>query len=170
MGVGIWHEVTKDKYLPSTTIINWLRLPTFNMTTVSKIWGDLLKSIHLIMQWLSWIPGLGHLVGLDRDKILGLDDRSILSPKLVSFLIHNKISFLSQARNLAEQVGPSTSWYRYGDLGLSGSLVVEWERYRMALIGVGASIHEGDDTLMWTGGDHSGYLTAKNVYLALIST
>jgi hypothetical protein len=155
MGVGIWHEVIKDKYLPSTTIINWLRSPTFNMTTVSKIWGGLLKSIHLITQWLSWIPGSGHLVALGRDKILGLDDRSILSPELVSFLRQNKISVLSQARNLTEQVGPSTSWYRYGDLGLSGSLAVEWECYRMALISAGASIHDGDDTLMWTGGDWS---------------
>jgi len=48
MGDGIWHEVIKEKYLPSTTITNWLRSPTFNMTIVSKTWGGLLKSIHLI--------------------------------------------------------------------------------------------------------------------------
>jgi hypothetical protein len=71
---------------------------------------------------------------------------------------------------ILRQIGLSTSWYNFGDLGLSGSLAVEWECYRKALNSSGVSIMDGDDTLMWTGGDHSGYLSAKNVYLAILST
>jgi hypothetical protein len=90
MGIGIWHDVIKDKYFPSSTVINWLRSPTFSLTTISKIWGGLLKSIHLITQWLSWIPSSGHLVAIDRDKIMGLEDTSFLTPELVSCLRKKK--------------------------------------------------------------------------------
>jgi len=90
MGVGIWHDVIKDKYFPSSKVIKWLRSPTFSPIVVSKIWGGLLKSIHLITQWLSWIPGSGHLVAIDRDKIMGLEDTSFLTPELVSCLRKKK--------------------------------------------------------------------------------
>jgi len=46
---GIWHRVIKEKYLPHTTIIkNWFRYATFQQKTTSRIWGGLLKYVHLI--------------------------------------------------------------------------------------------------------------------------
>jgi hypothetical protein len=101
---GIWHNVIKDKYLPFSTVTNWLRSPSFNLTTTSRIWSNLLKSVHLITHWLSWIPDSGHLVALGRDKILGLGDRSFLSPALISFLNQKNITVLSQARGIQNKI------------------------------------------------------------------
>jgi hypothetical protein len=42
--------------------------------------------------------------------------------------------------------------------------------YCRALIGVGVSLHDTNDTLLWTGGDSSGIISVKNIYSALIST
>jgi hypothetical protein len=53
---------------------------------------------------------------------------------------------------------------------LTGTLATEWEQFCLALISSGASIQDRDDALMWTGGDNSGSLTVKNVYMALLST
>jgi hypothetical protein len=109
-------------------------------------------------------------VEIDRDKIMGLEDRSYLTPKLVSCLRQKNITVLSHAWNNLGKIGLSTSWYIFGDIGLSGLLVVEWECYCNALNNSGVSIIDGDDTLMWNEGDHFMFLSAKNVYLAILST
>jgi hypothetical protein len=49
-------------------------------------------------------------------------------------------------------------------------LAAEWDLFRRALIGAGATIRDTPDQLMWTGGNSSGILSVKNAYLALIST
>jgi hypothetical protein len=85
-------------------------------------------------------------------------------------LRQKKITVLSQAWNNAGKIRLSTNWYSFGDLGLSGSMVVEWKSYRNSLISSRVSIMDGDDILMWTAGDHSGFLFVKNVYLAILST
>jgi hypothetical protein len=76
---GIWKKVIKDKYLPFTTVKNWFRSASFHQRVASKIWNSLLKSVHLITNWLRWNPGSGHHVVLDKDKILGMGDKSFLS-------------------------------------------------------------------------------------------
>jgi hypothetical protein len=91
----IWHKVIKDKHLPHTTIKNWFRSPTFHQKATSRIWNGLLKSIHLITHWLSWILGSGQLISLARDKILWMGDRSFLSFNLLSELGKCNITSLS---------------------------------------------------------------------------
>jgi hypothetical protein len=123
MGIGIWHDVIKDKYLSSHMIINWLRSPSFSPTTVSKIWGGLLKSIHLITHWLSWLPGSGHLVAIGIDKIMGLEDNSFLSPELITVLKQKNIIVLSQAWKNEERSRALThlvQLYRPGPLWPAG--------------------------------------------------
>jgi hypothetical protein len=62
------------------------------------------------------------------------------------------------------------TWLCSDDLGLAGELAAEWDLYRRALIGAGATIRDTEDKLMWTGGNSSGTISVKNAYLALIST
>jgi hypothetical protein len=50
---GLWQKVLKEKYLCSTTIDTWLHSDTFTQPVASKMWKGLLKSIHLINNWLS---------------------------------------------------------------------------------------------------------------------
>jgi hypothetical protein len=46
----------------------------------------------------------------------------------------------------------------------------EWDCFIKVLTNSGVSIGDDRDNLMWMGGDHSGNLSSKNVYLAYIST
>jgi hypothetical protein len=55
-------------------------------------------------------------------------------------------------------------------LEFSGEQASEWENYISELNGVGISLDNTKDTLLWTGGDSSGNITVKNIYAALIST
>ena len=55
-------------------------------------------------------------------------------------------------------------------MGFFGDIAAEWDQFRWALIDSGPYIHDIEDELMWIGGDNSGYLTVKNIYLALLST
>jgi hypothetical protein len=135
-----------------------------------KIWRGLLKSIHLITHWLCWHPGSGQQVAIGTDRIMGLEDISFLSPELISSLKQKNISFLSQAWNIEGRSGLSPTWYSHFDLDLSGPMENEWDRFIKVLTNSGVSIGDDRDNLMWTGGDHSGNLSSKNVYMAYIST
>ena len=92
---GIWHKVIIDKYLPHTTVKNWFRSPTIHRKAASGIWNGLLKSVHLITHWLSWIPGSDHLIALGRDEILGMGDKSFLSLNILFELRKRNITSLS---------------------------------------------------------------------------
>jgi hypothetical protein len=98
MGEGIWHRVILDKYLPHSTVINWLRSHSFHQNASSRIWSGLLKVVHLITHWLSWNPGMGQLIALGKDRILGLGKNSFLSSNIMSALKQRNIITLAQAR------------------------------------------------------------------------
>jgi hypothetical protein len=127
MKEGIWQKVIKDKYLPFTTVKNWLRSATFHQPSTSKIWNSLLKSVHLITNWLSWNPGSGHHVVLGRDRILGMGDLSFLSQSLIDTLRQKQITVLAQAWRQHEHDSFLTSWVSSLDLDITGDLAVEWE-------------------------------------------
>jgi hypothetical protein len=65
--------------------------------SVSKIWGVLLKSIHLITHWLSWHPGSSHLVAVGIDKIMELEDNSFFLSELIKISKKKNIIVLSQS-------------------------------------------------------------------------
>jgi hypothetical protein len=71
---SIWHQVIRDKYLHNSTLINWIRRPSHNCNSTSRIWSSLIRSIPIINHWLSWCPGAGHLISIGRDRILGIGD------------------------------------------------------------------------------------------------
>jgi len=55
-----------------------------------------------------------------------------------------------------------------GALSLEGSQAIEWSRYTSALKGAGISLTDNPDTLLWAGGDATGYINVKNLYDAHI--
>jgi len=166
---GIWNTVIIDKYLPHTTVKNWLRSPSFLHKSASGFWRGLLKLIHLITHCLTWSLGSGHLIALGRDMILGMGDKSFLSSPLLSDLKNRNITSLLQARRIMDNHSTSF-WYSSSDLGLSGALGYEWNCFRTALIDLSAFIQDIADEILCTGGDNSGIITVKNTYLDLLST
>jgi hypothetical protein len=147
---GIWHNIIKDKYLHNTTIINWFRSVSFKHNSTSRIWNSLLKSVHLITHWLSWVPGSGHLISIGRDQILGLGDKSFLSHDILEHLKKKKITVLAQAKNHFDHNTLTKNWFGSVDLGLTGALAAEWDLFHRALIGAGATIRDTTYQLMWT--------------------
>jgi hypothetical protein len=63
-----------DKYINSTSLVNWLRQPQHNRRVVSRLWSSLLRSLSFILQWLCWKPGDENHITLGRDAILGLGE------------------------------------------------------------------------------------------------
>ena len=61
----------------------------------------------------------------------------------------------------------SSIWLESNELGLVGEPAEEWEWYRKNLIGTSIKLVDRMDELKWTGGDSSGQISVKNVYLAL---
>jgi hypothetical protein len=158
-----------DKYMPNTTVTNWFRLASHKQTSASRIWNSLIKSVHVITHWLSWLPGSGHLISISRDRILGLGDSSFLSDALITLLRQQRITVLAQAKGSQDHFTYSENWICSEELGITGNLATEWVCYHRALIGVGVTIQDTTDTLIWIGGDSSGTISVKNIYSSLIS-
>jgi hypothetical protein len=166
---GIWHKIIKGKYLPHSTVFNWFRSESFTQRGASKIWTSLLKSMHVITNWISWKPGSGQHVSLGRDSILGLGASSFLSPQLINALRQKQVWVLAQAWSARDQDSLQDTWINSNALELTGNLALEWEQYTKALKAAGVKLSGNEDEIIWIGGDASGVLSAKNVYLALLS-
>jgi hypothetical protein len=76
---NIWHRVIKDKYLGAKPLSFWLRRTHLIQSLDSPFWKGLVSSSQVILHWLRWSPGSGKDINLGRDKLIGLDDLSILS-------------------------------------------------------------------------------------------
>lgn len=159
-----------DKYLGATTLLPWLRMSTFEQGRASPFWKGLLSASPVILHWLRWKPGSGAEIALGRDKILGLDHLSILSPQLRSLLSSQNFFFLAQMKGTANAPHLPDHWLHSSTLQLQGSMALEWEAYTTALKSVGISLRNSRDILLWAGGDGSGTLTVKNTYEALFHT
>jgi hypothetical protein len=77
-----------------------------------------------------------------------------------------RVVFLIQAQK-GTQVGRITqNWYTSDDLELTGHLQAEWSLFRCALINNGVFLQVKTDILKWSGGNSSGMITVKNIYMA----
>jgi hypothetical protein len=74
---GLWHRILKNKYYPYVTVDRWLRTVTVVDVKGSQTWKYLLKSLHIILQWIAWRPGSGHKILLGYDHILGMGEGAI---------------------------------------------------------------------------------------------
>ena len=60
MKEGVWNKVIKDKYIPHSSVVTWLRSTPTTALSASQTWKNLMKSLHLLNHSLSWRPGLRH--------------------------------------------------------------------------------------------------------------
>jgi hypothetical protein len=102
-----------------------------------------------------------------RDCILGLGRHALLSSSLLAHLHRKSLYFLHQFISPSNGGLLGDHWLSGEELQLDSDLFSEWEGYTQSLKDAGIRLQERPDTLLWTGGDQSGSLTAKNVYLAL---
>jgi len=90
----LWHRVLLDKYLPSTTIVAWLKSTSKLQHNVSIFWHILVKLVEVITQQLPWNPRSRHSIRISEDMILGLNNGSWLSPSLITTLKWEGIHYL----------------------------------------------------------------------------
>jgi hypothetical protein len=82
---------------------------------------------------------------------------------------------LYKSSNLAQVGRPSDShylpdsWLGATELALSGREAVEWDRFTSALKTTGITLNDNPDALRWVGGDATGIISVKNIYIALLS-
>jgi hypothetical protein len=164
---GLWHRVVKDKYLPFVYVATWFRTAQIIQPMASYFWKNLMKSLPLIIHWLSWKPGNGFSIHIGKDNILDIGNATKLSQDLLLALKTQNVSYLYQAKAQSSRGFVSDQWRTSEELGLSGTLALEWKTYIRDLICSGVQLRDGEDLILWTGGDHSGSLSTNNVYNAL---
>jgi hypothetical protein len=126
------------------------------------------SSSQVILHWLRWSPGSGKDIQLGRDKLIGLDELSILSLQLRSLLLTHNITTLAQLKKENRVFPLPDHWLHSSDLALGGPAASELDTFTAALKCSGLSLTAERDTLTWTGGDGKGLVEAKNVYDALL--
>ena len=100
---------------------------------MSPFWKGLILSSKVILHWLRWRPGSGIDISLGRDKILGLENRSILPPSLISHLEYYNIVSLAQVRVESFVTPLPDNWYNSGQLNLGGEDASAWDDFTQAL-------------------------------------
>jgi ribonuclease HI len=132
-------------------------------------WKGLVASSPVILHWLRWKPGSGTEIKIGRDKIIGMEDSSILSPVLCSKLVSLNLLHLAQVGIPSGSPYIPDFWLGCTELSLSGREAMEWNRFTSELKNAGISLVVEPDSLMWAGGDASGIISVKNIYIALIN-
>jgi hypothetical protein len=165
---SLWHRIIVDKYLGNLPLIDWIRKPSHFQQRASSFWKGLTLSSKVILHWLRWRPGTGSDIFLGRDKILGMEDRSLLPSSLRTHLATFNIVCLAQARDSSHVFPLPDLWLNSGHLNLSGDAASDWDAFTSALRSAGISLTSASDTIIWVGGDASGVTSVKNIYTALL--
>jgi hypothetical protein len=164
---SIWHRIVMNKYLGTLPLHQWIRKSSFNLQRASPFWKGLLVSSPVILHWLRWKPGAGCDILLGRDRILGLEEQSLLSPCLRTLLQRQNLQTLAQVKAPSGELHFPNRWMGSGELSLSDQCAVEWASFTSALRCAGISLSDEPDVLIWAGGDATGHITVKNIYHAL---
>jgi hypothetical protein len=114
-----------------------------------------------------WSPGDGISIVIGKDCILEMGEVALLLEELIVTLNSKGIYYLFQAQKTPNVGMISSNWHTSEDLNLAGHLQEEWNLYRRALINNGVLIQQKTDSLKWVGGNKSGVISVKNIYLAL---
>jgi hypothetical protein len=161
---SIWNHIIKDKYMGSRSLLTWLRKPSILQNWASPFWKGMVGSSQVILHWLRWKPGTGIDIRLGSDMILGLGDRSILSPPLKTRLADVDYLSLAQVNVPSDLLPIPDSWLDSGHLGLEGSIATEWSSYTTTLKRAGIYLTDKQDLLLWAGGDATGSCSVKNIF------
>jgi hypothetical protein len=136
----------------------------------SRIWSSLVRTIPIILHWISWRPGARFHILIGRDRILGLGERSFLLNETINQLNQKQVYVLAHAVVARNPITTTELWMSSTDLGLTGLIAEDWDNFTRELNGVGVSLQATEqDSLLWSGGDNKGELTVKNVYEAIFS-
>lgn len=93
---SLWLEVLTYKYIWLSSILDWLRLPTYNRKGISVIWRTVLNTLPTIRRVLTWRIGNGGFVCIRIDPWIGCGNSYHLPPDLISFFKQNGVENIAQ--------------------------------------------------------------------------
>ena len=132
-----------------SSFVDWLRKPLQQQWHSSVFWKGLTKSIPVLLHWLRWRVSSGKSILIGLDKIVGLEESSILNKELREQLSKNRILVLAHASELGGIPSLPGRWRSSSSLGLSGQLALEWDKFTIALKDAGISLQAGEYSLIW---------------------
>jgi len=92
----------------------------------------------------------------------------ILNRILINILNSKGIYLFIHIKNLEQHIYSNGYWLNVGDLGLFGSIVLEWDNFISCLYVNGIFLKEGEDSLFWRENIINGQVTTREVYNSLV--
>jgi len=88
----LWDRVIKDKYFPFGSVETWLRSATLVGDQGSYMpQRNLIKSLHIPLNWIAWSPGTVESIIIGKDCSLGMGEATIMSDKLILTLNQRRV-------------------------------------------------------------------------------
>lgn len=168
MTQSLWTSIVFHKYIWPLSIIDWVRLPTWNRSGISSIWKALLYSLPLIRDNLVWRIRDGNNARIVLDPWAGSGGRHTLPQDLIAHLSASNIQVISQIADQDHSNIFHQAWKSSLDLNLPRRWHTTWGAYRDALTESHIRISEGPDELVWYQVEHGVY-TPKDGYIQLIA-
>jgi hypothetical protein len=82
-GIGLWHRIIKEKYIPSISLLEWIR----STNKSYQKWNYHLESPHkffpIIGDWLIWKVGKGSNILIGKDPWIGCSNKHMLPEALI---------------------------------------------------------------------------------------
>jgi hypothetical protein len=67
---SLWHFVVRDKYLKNSSTYPMAKKTSHKDGSASRIWSSLLRTLPIILHWITWLPGSGNHIKIGCDRIL----------------------------------------------------------------------------------------------------
>ena len=163
---SLWTRVIKQKYIPSESLLDWIRKPRKSHAGGSMIWKAIVKYFSLIENNLVWDVGNGESVLIGRDPWLGSTHLHLLPPDVIEELGHFGITTLNQLAIPRPDEPWTQLWRRANSLGLGERGTGFVETYIRELVRAHIVLSEQEDSLVWDA-DPGGAYSPKAGYLFL---
>lgn len=141
----------KTKYMKKCSYMEWYNNGMKSKKKGSRIWISFMKVKKWIKENLLWEIGIGLVIRVGIDPILGICDSYTLSKSIIKHLHGIGVTFIKHIVELTKHAEPFTKWKESVALNIDNTDVTIWNRYLNQLKWVRIMIGIEDDSLRWNG-------------------
>lgn len=164
---NLWAQISYHKYIWPKSLLDWIRLPTWQTRGCSSMWKALIYSLPHIRDNLVWRINDGSLGRFGQDPWIGSEGRHILSTELIRHLHTWEIMVFADIVDQQNIDTFSQAWKLVAQLDLPPQWRQEWLEYTTALSESHIRIKQGTDEIVWCLADN-GIYSPKPGYFSLI--
>lgn len=145
-------------------MMDWIRHPTWNKTSISIIWKVVLNSLPLIRDGITWKIHSGSSVRIGFDPWIGSGNSHRLPQELIMIINNVDITNIDHILDPENTTLFQQAWKSAHHLNIPQIWHHRWETYLSALVESHIRITEGDDELVWAQAKH-GIYSPKEGYI-----